>query len=311
MYGRAGSGSSTWGSISRVAGRGPGWAGPLHAAGLLAVCFVLAVAARADTGGSPASAPSDTASSFATLRIESLPSGLSVLVDDVWVGRTPIDSLRVSARPLRVRVVAPDPRRFNPARDATSVTPHPGSTVSVFLDVRPSVLLRTVPEPTSVFFTRSLTASPDSLLGETPHSIAPAVIEGGLLRFVRESFADTTLAAARFLHGVPESLSVRLRSTGGVAASPLGPPSRTPLVRKSWFQWTLVGVGAVLTGTAIALHRQGDDSYEQYLASSDVDEIPELYDQAVEYDRWAAVSLGVGQVSMITGLVLLLTGQSR
>lgn len=234
-----------------------------------------------------------------------------MLVDDVLVGRTPIDSLRVPARDVRVRVLASDPRRFSPAHDATSVTLRPGSTVSIFLDVRPSVLLRTVPEPASVFFTRLPTAAADSLLGETPLSIAPAVIEGGFLRFARQAFADTTLAATRFLDASTESARVSLRSEGLAARQPLGPPFRTPLYRKGWFQWTLVGVGAVLTGAAIAFHRQGDDAYEQYLASSDVEEIPDLYDQAVQYDRWAAVSLGVGQVCMIGGLVLLLTGQAR
>jgi hypothetical protein len=76
-------------------------------------------------------------------------------------------------------------------------------------------------------------------------------------------------------------------------------------------QWSLVGVGAALSGASVAFHRQGDEWYERYLASSNVDEIPDLYDHAVRYDRYAAFSLGSGQVCLIGGLILLLSGQSR
>ena len=91
----------------------------------------------------------------------------------------------------------------------------------------------------------------------------------------------------------------------------LGPASRTPLLRRRWLQWSLVGVGAALSGAAIAFHHQGDIWYDRYLASSDVQEIPGLYDHAVRSDRRAAFSLGTGQVCLVGALVLLLTGQSR
>jgi len=256
-------------------------------------------------------APADsTAAPSGVLRVETIPPGLQVLVDGAPVGRSPIDSLHLPAKTVRVRVLAADPRRFDPARDALPVTIRAGSTVTVFLDLRPSILLRSDPEPAFVLLTARPGDLADSLLGETPLTVKPAWIEGASLRFGRESFADTVLLSSAFLdpaHGPPR---VALRGSG-LPPPPLGPAPRTSLFRKRWVQWTLVGVGTALSGAAVAFHHQGNEWYDRYLASSDVDQIPDLYDRAARYDRYAAFSLGVGQVCLIGGLLLLFTGQSR
>jgi hypothetical protein len=232
-----------------------------------------------------------------------------VLVDGVEVGRSPIDSLVLPAKTVLVRVLASDARRFDAVRDAVPVTIRSGSTSTVFLDLRPSVLLRSDPEPAFVLLTARPAGLPDSLLGETPLSVKPAWIEGAALRFERESFADTVLLSAAFL---PNESRPRVALRRLELPPPLlGPGSRTSFFRKRWVQWSLVGVGAALSGASVAFHRQGDEWYERYLASSNVDEIPDLYDHAVRYDRYAAFSLGSGQVCLIGGLILLLSGQSR
>lgn len=242
--------------------------------------------------------------------METIPPGLQVLVDGVEVGRSPIDSLRLPAKAVLVRVLAADPRRFDSARDALPVTIRAGSTVTVFLDLRPSILLRSYPEPAFVLLAGRPGDLPDTLLGETPFTVKPAWIEGAALRFERESFADTVVPSSVFLdpaHGAPR---VALRRSG-LPPHPLGPPPRKSLLRKRWVQWSLVGVGAALSGAAIAFHQQGNEWYDRYLASSDVDQIPDLYDRAARYDRYAAFSLGSGQVCLIGGLLLLFTGQAR
>ncbi len=259
-----------------------------------------------------AAAPVDTAAAAptGTLRVETVPSGLRVFVDGVEVGRSPIDSLRLPVKTVLVRAVASDPRRFDPVRDAMPVTLRVGSTVTVFLDLRPSVLLRSDPEPAFVLLVGRPADLADSLLGETPLSVKPAWIEGAALRFEREAFADTVLSGSAFLDPAQSPPRVALRRSG-ILPPRLGPASRTPLFRKRWVEWTLVGVGAALSGAAIAFHRQGDEWYDRYLASSNVKEIPDLYDRAVRYDHYSAVSLGTGQVCFIGGLLLLLSGQSR
>ena len=73
----------------------------------------------------------------------------------------------------------------------------------------------------------------------------------------------------------------------------------------------LVGVGALVTGGAAILRREGDRAYDRYLEASDPRVIEREYDRTVRYDRWSATSLGTGQVMFTTGLFLLVTGLGR
>ena len=285
-----------------------GW---LWVAGLLALTSGWTAAAGADSGVGTDSgaAPPDSAVGQATLRVQSLPTGLQVLVDSVLVGRTPIDSLSLPPGTVRIRVLAADPRRFNPAPDAAVVTLRRGATVSITFDLRPSIVVRTDPEPASILLVGRPASAADSLLGETPLSIRPSVLEAGRLRLTRASFADTTLPSTSFLGDSTLVLRVRLRPVPTLAAPPPALTSGAPIYRKAWFQWTLIGIGTALSGAAVYFHHEGDDRYDQYLQSSDVSEIEDLYDQTIRYDRWAAGSLIVGQICLIGGVMLLVTGQ--
>jgi PEGA domain-containing protein len=243
----------------------------------------------------------------ATIRVETQPSGLQVDIDGAPVGRTPLGPLAVPPGTHRVRATPADPRRFGVPVGDTVVTLAVGSEVTVRIDMRPPVVLRTNPEPALVTLTRRPAAA-DSLLGSTPLSIRPSVIETSFLRFTRESFADTVVAGAAFLASDP--LLVPLRQISALR-SPSASKGRTPILRKRWFQWSLIGIGAVLTGAAAVWHNEADRAYEEYLDSSNVEEIPGLYDRTIDYDRRATASFIVGQASMITGALLLLTGQSH
>jgi len=243
------------------------------------------------------------------LSVRSIPTGLAVLVDSLAAGRTPIDSLRLAPGSYLVRVLEPDLRRFDPAIDAVRIALHRDAAVSVLIDLRPSTLLRSNPEPSSIFLTGRVAEAPDSLLGVTPLRVRPSVIENARLRFARAGYADTTLAGASFVGDSAAVSRVRLRAAPHLAPPPAPVSAGAPVYRKGWFQWTLIGLGAALSGAAVVFHHQGDDAYDRYLESSNVAEIPGLYDDAVRYDRYAAASLAVGQVCFVTGFVLLVTGQ--
>lgn len=243
----------------------------------------------------------------ATLLVETQPSGLQIDIDGTPVGRSPLGPLAVPPGTHRVRATPEDPRRFGTPAGDTVVTLAEGGETTVRLDMRPPVVVRTNPEPALVTLT-GRQAAPDSLLGSTPLSIRPSVIETSHLRFTRESFADTTVAGTAFLASEP--LRVSLRQTSALR-SPSESKGRTPIVSKRWFQWTLVGIGAVLTGAAAVWHNEADRTYDQYLASSNVEEIPDLYDRTIDYDRRATASFIAGQACLISGALLLLTGQSH
>jgi hypothetical protein len=241
--------------------------------------------------------------------VTSLPSGLAVLVDSIPIGTTPTDSLVFPPGTVQVRVLAADPRRFDPARDAVVVTLRGGVTTSVFLDVRSSILLRSDPEPAFVHLVGGETGLPDTLLGETPLQIRPSMLETGRIRFTKAAYADTILAGVSPAADSAVSVRVRLRRAPALAAPPPSMGGSRPIYRRAWFQWSLIGIGAALSGLAVAYHNEADAAYTEYLESSDVSEIPDLYDEAAQYDRKAAVSLGVGQACFVSGLILLVTGQ--
>jgi hypothetical protein len=242
------------------------------------------------------------------LVVETSPPGLLILIDQVEAGRSPVGPIWIPAKTVRVRALRDDPRRFDSGSDEALAALQPGVVTRVFLDLRPSVMLRSVPEPARVY--RIVGTATDSLLGETPLSLRSALLEGNRFRLEARDHADSVLAG--------ESLLSLDASTGRVAislrrvAETLPPsPRKTPLLRKRWLQWTLVGIGAALTGTAAVFRRDGDRWYNRYLESSDRRVLDTYFDRAVRYDHLSLVSLGAGQALFTGGLVLLVNGSGR
>ena len=252
----------------------------------------------------PTTAPSDTLT--ATLHVETVPPGLEIQVDGKVVGRSPV-SVRLPAGRVRVRAVSEDPRRFQNVPDVTEVLLRPGASQIVRFDLRAPAIIRSRPEPASVLRLRGWGGTLDSLLGDTPLTVAPSEIESDSLRFRLSGYADTTVAGSRFLEMSGRSDPVVLRRLGE-PPPPIRAPG-TPILKKGWFQWALIGMGSALCVTGVLYREKGDDAYERYLASSDRKEIPGLYDDTIQYDRIAAASLVTGQVLLVGGLVLWVTGR--
>jgi len=247
-------------------------------------------------------------SSAGALVVETAPPGLLIRIDGVEAGRSPLGPIWITARTVRVRALPEDPRHFDTASDEAEVVIRPGLTARVFLDLRPSLMLRSRPEPARVY--RVLGSARDSLVGETPLSIRPALLEGSGLRFRAPDHADTMLTGSVLLDlgRIQDPVTIPLRRIAETL-----PPAipKIPFYRHRWLQWGLVGVGAMLTGTAAILRREGDQWYDRYLDSSDRRVLDTYFDRAVHYDHLSLTSLGVGQVLFTGGLVLLVSGSSR
>jgi hypothetical protein len=236
------------------------------------------------------------------------PPGRLILIDQVEAGRSPLGPIWIPAKTVRVRALRDDPRRFDAASDEALAHLTPGVVTHVFLDLRPSVMLRSVPEPARVYRVAGTTR--DSLLGETPLSLRSGFLEGNRFRLEARDHADSVLEG--------ESLLALDQSGGRVAVTlrrvaetlPAAPP-KTPLYRKRWLQWSLVGIGAALTGAAAVFRRDGDRWYNRYLESSDRRVLDTYFDRAVRYDHLSLASLGVGQALFTGGLVLLVNGSGR
>jgi hypothetical protein len=245
-------------------------------------------------------------SSSGALVVETLPPGLPVLLDEIPAGRSPLGPVWIPARTVRVRVLRDDPRLFDAAVDERRVEIRPGATARVFLDLRSGVVLRTRPEPARLYRVREGAA--DSLIGETPLALTPAFLEGARFRLEARDHADSSFAGASLLAAPEGGVSMALRRV----AETLPPaPPRIPVYRKRWMQWSLVALGAGLTGAAALLRREGDRWYDRYQQSSDRRVLDTYFDRAVHYDHLSLASLAVGQVLFTGGLVLVVNGSGR
>jgi hypothetical protein len=70
-----------------------------------------------------------------------------------------------------------------------------------------------------------------------------------------------------------------------------------------WAYLTLAG-GATLVGLSFMFSNRADHAYDEYLASTDPEEIDVLYDSAVHNDHLAQASLLTGEAFLATGLYL-------
>ncbi|HEU4335377.1 MAG TPA: hypothetical protein VFT32_12855 [Candidatus Eisenbacteria bacterium] len=292
----------------------------LHAQGWAALAAALALAAghpRAAGAGSadsasvaPAAAP-DSAAGVSWVSVVTLPPGLRVFVNGIDAGTSPVETREVRSGLVVVRAFAPDPRRFEPDPDGAVATLAPGESLHVRLDLRPRILLRSVPEPAAVALLAGGAGALDTSAGETPLRLAPARLETARVRFGVAGYADSMVPGsdlvARAAAGAG-GVTIALRS---LHLPPPAPPPRPSLFGRGWFRWALIGTGAALTGTAAILRHEGDRTYDRYLAETRPDEIERLYDRTVRYDRWSSITLGAGQASLTAGLFLLMTGVGR
>jgi len=170
---------------------------PLWSAAL-AAALLCAGPSRAIAGSEIQPSATGPDSAFASLRVETLPPGLLVLLDGVKVGRSPVGPLWLPAKMMRVQALPEDPRRFEPGRDGAVLTLARGRDTTLVLDLRPSVLVRSAPEPALltllVVFVWVSRAASFSLAAYA------TVILGTMSAFVTSAHGSSFMLDSAFLH---------------------------------------------------------------------------------------------------------------
>lgn len=246
----------------------------------------------------------------AWIAVRTIPPGLRVRIGAIEAGWSPIAPTAVHPGRVTVRAFPVDARRFDPVTDGATLDAAPGETLRVVLDLRPHPLLLSEPVA-GVSLLRTQPDRPDSLVGETPLRLAPSILESHRVRFAAPGYADSVMSGAALLAaagGGAGSARVVLRS---LHLPPPAPPPPPRLFGRRWFQWTLIGAGAILTGGAAHFRQEADRAYDRYLDATNPRVIEEEYDRTVRYDRWAAGTLGAGQVLLTGGIFLLVSGVGR
>jgi hypothetical protein len=68
--------------------------------------------------------------------------------------------------------------------------------------------------------------------------------------------------------------------------------------------WVSLGAGAGLLATSFLVHERANRTYDVYLASTNPDEIGDLYTRTTNLDRLSGASLIAGEVLLATGVYL-------
>ena len=212
----------------------------------------------------------------------------------------------VPSKPVQVQAISEDPRRFEATRDTVLLNPKPGQALVATIDLRPSVLIRTTPEPANILLAGAGGGRSDSLIGQSPFRLPPKRLERQSLIFRAAQHADSTVTGESILAfasaGRPVTISLR-------RVTPMPEPNkgRRSIFRRKWFQLAMMGAGVALTATSATYRHTADTWYDRYLKSSDPEQIPKLYDQTKHYDQLASESLLAGQFLLTAGVFLLVT----
>src|SRR5262245_35458580 len=81
-------------------------------------------------------------------------------------------------------------------------------------------------------------------------------------------------------------------------------PLEIPEKHSHWVAYVAMLSGAGLVGASFAFTHKADQSYGDYLVSTDPDQIEVLYDRAAHYDHLSQASLLTGEALIATGLYL-------
>jgi outer membrane protein assembly factor BamB len=236
-------------------------------------------APSADRGAEvhPAPARSDGSDS-ASVSVISRPAGLGVLVDGVFAGWSPVDSVRVEPGIHHVAVRDSAGRLVAPPRAEEWVRLEAAEHKEVYLSTNSDVFVESLPIGATV------SAGPQ-YLGTTPLTV-PRTVET-TLRFRHPGYADTLVA----LDAVPSSrLRVRLLPVGGPAL-PLPPRhEHVSWYTKDWVRWGAPLLTLAAGAAAVLLREEANDAYDAYLVTGERRARESHLDRAERYDRRSLVA---------------------
>jgi hypothetical protein len=113
-------------------------------------------------------------------------------------------------------------------------------------------------------------------------------------------FAAVLLAACTMLSSFVPAARAQSQAVEPFPTVPLDIPEK----QNYWGAYLACIGGASLVGLSFAFTHRADHAYDEYLASTDPEEIQALYDRAAHYDHLSQASLLTGEALIATGLYL-------
>lgn len=237
------------------------------------------------------------------LILETKHKGLAVRIDDKFMGFTPLPGFDLFPGTHQVTVSNPYRANWLDQDWFADVRLSPGDTLRVKPIFKKSYSINSTPFGASVFFK-------NQKIGETPIFFTLAENETGALTLSKDGFVDTTFVIGqseqRFFKIVlkPQKRPLDLSVLPSEFEYDKRPRS------KKYFYSTLAL--SVVSGTlALYFRNKGNSSFDHYLDTGDPELMNKYFNDARKFDRFAAISFGVFQVSFIFSFYLFLRQANR
>jgi len=216
-------------------------------------------------------------------------SGLTVWVDGVRIGTTPVPEFDETPGEHTVQVQNPDPLDWLSRDWEKKIKIGAGERILLTVTFPEYVWVGSMPIGARVY-------RGDQLLGETPLLVRRVQAEGDKLEIKKSGYQEHIL----LLNDAAGSRVYIELFKNGLGQGPSKPAHR---LKKGW----LIGAGvfALLSGiTGYYFKDRAERSYEKYMNTAHPDKMDQYFNEAAKFDRLSGIFYGIGEVSLSVTVVL-------
>lgn len=224
------------------------------------------------------------------LTIKTVPPGLTIQIDSVTIGQSPI--LNYSIRPGEhlIEALTPEEGLWNAQNIQQKVFLKPGRDTTLFLKMPRRITINSVPYHAKV-------RVGEELLGRTPLEIDFNEWVTARLTVEKEGYESQSISLQQ-----PRSLLVVLSPIQDEEAVPKAFWHQNLFRKRTKRKVLLLSGSLVSHWLAFYLKNKADDNYDKYRRASRPEQIQHYWDETRKFDRYADITLGVSY-SLLAGLI--------
>ncbi len=236
------------------------------------------------------------------LSIETSSPGYEVFVNGVSVGRTPVEDLTVGAGEVEVLIRTNESQSWAAPDWVKNIPVAAGDTLFIEAEIQRNYQIRSKP-----FGARVLANGFE--LGTTPFVFSIPDTATRTLQIAKPGFTASEIVCS------PETPSLRMVELRPIndfreaQIARLQESLRGKKAKRKRNAYLLAGVSFASALSAILLKQKADNLFDEYNATAEPNHADALFNRTKRFDRYAAASYGVFQISFGAGFYFFLRGQ--
>ncbi|HFE63220.1 MAG TPA: hypothetical protein ENK14_02245 [Caldithrix sp.] len=229
----------------------------------------------------------------AQVSIFSKPTNVSIRLDSVIIGRTPLTGLKVKPGTHRAEALAPDDGLWNESNQVKIFSVKAGQDIILRFRFGKTVSINSIPYQAHLFWN-------NQKLGLTPLFLPFEENRGKRFRLEKKGFRSLTFKLERQQPYIYKLEPLTLSQ----------PEDEHISLARSLFHKRLKSKVLLLGGSVIAhwlafyLKNIADDNYNRYISASDPRLINKYWNNTQKYDRYSDISLGISY-ALLGGLIYM------